>query len=45
LAGYYLAENEMVSKHYEKVILGIVFVSVLPVIIGLLRSKFGKKEA
>lgn len=45
LAGYYLAENEMVSKHYEKVILGIVFVSVLPVIIGLVRSKFGKKEA
>jgi membrane-associated protein len=43
LAGYYLAENEVVAKHYEKVILGIVFVSVLPVLIGLLKNKFGKK--
>jgi membrane-associated protein len=43
LAGYYLAENATVAKHYEKVILGIVFVSVLPVVIGMLKSKFGKK--
>lgn len=44
LAGYYLSSNAFISKHYEKVILGIVFVSVLPVIIGLLKSKFGKKQ-
>lgn len=44
-AGYFLGQNAFVQKHYEKVILGIIFVSVLPVIFGLIKSKTSKKTA
>jgi membrane-associated protein len=44
-SGYFLGANEFVKKHYEKVILGIIFVSVLPVVIGILKAKFGKEKA
>lgn len=37
--GYILGDNEIVRRHFEKVILGIIFVSVLPVIIEYLRSR------
>jgi membrane-associated protein len=40
-AGYFLGSNEWVNKNFEKVVLGIVFVSVLPVIIGVIKAKFG----
>ena len=43
LAGYYLSNIEFINKNYEKFILGIVFVSVLPIAIGFLKSKFSKK--
>lgn len=45
LLGYALGENELVQKHFEKVILGIVFVSVLPIIVEVVKAKFGKKSS
>lgn len=45
LAGYFLGTNEWVNKNLEKVILGIIFISVLPVIIGALKARFAKKSS
>jgi membrane-associated protein len=44
LLGYYLGSNEWVKANFEKVVLGIVFVSVLPMIIGFLKVKFTNKS-
>ena len=48
LAGYFLGRIEFVNQHLELIILGIVFVSVLPVVIsvgrGLLQRRRGQKE-
>ena len=41
--GYFLGNNEWVKHNFEKVVLGIVIVSVLPMIIGVLKAKFGNK--
>ncbi len=41
--GYFLGSNEWVKHNFEKVVLGIVAVSVLPMIIGVLKAKFGAK--
>jgi membrane-associated protein len=38
-AGYLLGSNEFVKKNFSMVTLGIIFVSVLPVIFGLIKSK------
>ncbi len=38
-AGYFFGTHPWIQKNYEKVVLGIVFISVLPVIIGLLKKK------
>lgn len=43
LAGYYLGDNEWVKSNFEKVVLGIVGVSVLPILIGILKQSFSKK--
>jgi membrane-associated protein len=45
LAGYFLGNVEWIKDNIEKVCLGIIFVSVLPMIISFLRAKFGKKHA
>lgn len=42
--GYFLGNNEWVKHNFEKVVLGIVIVSVLPMIIGVLKAKFGNKK-
>jgi membrane-associated protein len=42
LAGYFLGDNEWVKTNFEKVVLGIVAVSVLPMLIGIIKSKFSK---
>ncbi len=42
LAGYFLGDNEWVKTNFEKVVLGIVGVSVLPIIFGMIKSKFSK---
>jgi membrane-associated protein len=46
LLGYWFGNNPFVKEHFETVILGIIFISVLPIVIGFLRVKFsGKKDA
>ncbi len=39
LVGYFLGNNEWVKHNFEKVVLGIVGISVLPMIIGFIKSK------
>jgi membrane-associated protein len=43
MAGYLLGDNEWVKANFEKVVLGIVFVSILPMIWGVFKAKFLKK--
>jgi membrane-associated protein len=40
LAGYFLGANEWVKYNFEKVVLGIVFVSVMPIIWHSVKAKF-----
>jgi len=42
LAGFYFGTNDWVQKNYEKVVLGIIFVSVLPVIIAAVKNRKAK---
>lgn len=44
-AGYFLGEIEWVRDNNEKVVLLIILVSVLPMLISFLKSKFSKKNA
>jgi len=39
LAGYFLGEVPVIRRHFEKVVIGIVLVSVLPVIVHYLNSR------
>jgi membrane-associated protein len=39
MLGYWLGNVEVVRAHFEKVILGIIFVSVLPVVFELVKSR------
>jgi len=43
LLGYFLGNNEFVKHNFEKVVLGIVFVSIAPMIWGIIKVKFPKK--
>lgn len=42
LLGYFLGQFEIVKNNFEKLVLGIVFVSVLPIFIKIFKSKFNK---
>ena len=42
--GYFLGTNDWVKHNFEKVVLGIVAVSVLPMIVGVLRARFSSKS-
>lgn len=44
LLGYFLGLNEWVNTNFEKVVLGIVFISVLPILIKVLKSKFSSSN-
>lgn len=44
LAGYFLGNIPWVKRNFEFVVLGIIFVSLLPPIIGVMRNKMQKKE-
>lgn len=44
MAGYFLGEVELVRRHFEKVIIGIVFVSVLPIVFEYFRGR-GRSES
>ncbi|MFT3710612.1 MAG: VTT domain-containing protein [Archangium sp.] len=43
--GYFLGQIEFIKKHLEKVIVLIIFISILPGIIAWARARFGKGEA
>jgi membrane-associated protein len=43
LLGYFLGNIPWIKTNFEKVVLGIVFVSVLPIIIKIIQAKFSKK--
>lgn len=45
LAGYLLGELPLVKKHFELVVLAIVFISVLPIAIEALRARREKRRA
>jgi membrane-associated protein len=44
LAGYYFGNIPVIKENFTLVVLGIIFVSVLPGIIGYLRYRFGKRR-
>ncbi|HTO16824.1 MAG TPA: DedA family protein [Edaphocola sp.] len=39
LLGYFLGEIEIIKNNFEKVVFGIIIISVLPIIIGFIKSK------
>ena len=43
--GYVFGQNEWVQKHIEMVILGIIGISLLPVIFQFISMRFGKKSS
>jgi membrane-associated protein len=45
LAGFWLGTNDWVKQHFEAVVIGIILISVLPMVVAFLRHKFGKKSA
>ena len=42
MAGFYLGDNAFIRENFEKVVLGIVGVSVLPILIGLIKQRLAK---
>lgn len=42
MAGFYLGDNAFIKENFEKVVLGIVGVSVLPILVGLIKQRFSK---
>ena len=45
MAGFLFGQHPFVQKNYETVILGIVFISVLPMVIEFVRMRFAPKQA
>jgi len=45
LAGYYLGNIPIIKNNFEKVILGIIFISVVPILFSAIKSKMEKKPA
>ncbi len=43
MLGYYLGDNAFVKENFEKVVLAIVFISVLPMLWGIVKMKFFSK--
>jgi membrane-associated protein len=44
LAGYFLGNIPWVQHNFEKIVLGIVLVSVLPVLFGVIKNLLGSKK-
>jgi membrane-associated protein len=44
-AGWFFGNIPIVKKNFELVVLGIIFISILPMVIEIARAKFGKKSA
>ena len=45
LAGYYFGNIPVIKNNFEKVILGIIFVSMLPILINVLKAKMSKQKS
>lgn len=45
LLGYFLGANEWVKANFEIVVLGIVFLSIAPMLVGIIKAKFFSKTA
>lgn len=45
VAGYFLGQNELVRRHFEKVVILIVLLSVVPVLIEYMKSRRAAKPA
>jgi membrane-associated protein len=43
LAGYFLGNLEFFQKHFEAVVIGIILLSVMPMVIAYLRHRFSPK--
>ncbi|MSR66306.1 MAG: DedA family protein [Pedosphaera sp.] len=43
-AGYYFGQTEFVKKHFELVILGIIFISILPGVVEVIRERRRLKQ-
>lgn len=43
LVGYYLGVIPIVRENFEKVVLAIIFISVIPILVGLLKARFSKE--
>ena len=44
LLGYFLGSNQWVKQNFEKVVLGIVFISIAPMIWAIIKAKFLTKK-
>ena len=44
LAGYALGTNPWIQAHFEAVVIAIILISVLPMVIGYIRSRMNKKS-
>ena len=42
MAGFFLGDNAFIKENFEKVVLGIVGVSVLPILVGLIKQRLAK---
>ena len=45
IAGYLLGSNPWIQKNFEKVVLGIIFISITPMIWQALKARLGRKSA
>lgn len=45
IAGYLLGEVEFIRKNIDLVCLGIIFISVVPILVSALKARFAKKTA
>jgi membrane-associated protein len=43
MAGYFLGGIPVIKEHFEAVVIGIILLSVMPMVIAYLRIRFGKK--
>ncbi len=44
LAGYFLGNLEFFQKHFEAVVIGIILLSILPMIVAYVRHRFGPSK-
>lgn len=45
LAGYFLGSIEFVQKNFSKIVMGIILVSILPILFEFLKEKFFRKKS